>query len=262
MKKLEIKNPFGASVYHEETVSSTFDAARTLAGNNEGHGTVIMADFQQAGRGRLKRAWAAGRGENLLFTVLLRYADFAAIPRALTLRTGLAVSLAIEEQFPSLAGQVLVKWPNDIMINSRKIVGILVETDGNTAYIGVGVNIAQTEFPVEYRSKAGSIIQFVPELEGDQRFELLGKILFQLHEEIETPSGNWRERLVKRLYKKGETVTFAQGINDTLNLEGTEPACLITGILSGFGEDGELLIIPEGEKEEKAFITGELRVYS
>ena len=247
-----LKNPFGAAIYHEETVSSTFDAARILAGRNEGHGTVISADFQQAGRGRLERSWTAARGQNLLFTILLRYADFASIPSALTLRTGLSVSMAIEEQFPPLAGQVMVKWPNDIMIGGRKIVGILVETDGSTAYIGVGVNITQTEFSKEYSFKAGSIIQFLPELKGDLRFDLLEKILFHLHAEIEAESSNWRERLLKRLYKKGETVTF---------IEGAEQGLPITGTLSGIGAGGELLLIPEGEKEERAFITGELRVY-
>ena len=72
MRLLDIKNPFGAPVYHEETVSSTFDAARILAGKSEAHGTVIAADFQEAGRGRQNRSWAADRGKNLMFTILLR----------------------------------------------------------------------------------------------------------------------------------------------------------------------------------------------
>ena len=56
MKVLDLKNPFGAPVYHEETVSSTFDIARILAGKNEIHGTVITTDFQEAGR-NMERYW-------------------------------------------------------------------------------------------------------------------------------------------------------------------------------------------------------------
>lgn len=256
---MRINNPFGAPVYHEKTVSSTFDFARALAGKDAPHGTLVSADFQQAGRGRLQRAWAAAPGENLLFTILLRYSDISSIPQALTLRTGLAVSLAIEDFAGALSGCVKVKWPNDVMINNRKAVGILTEADGKTVYIGVGVNVAQRDFPEEYRSKAGSIIQVLPELPENARFILLEKILARLHAEIEAPASpchaaSWHERLTQRLYKKGEPVIFAPGAANS--------DLLVEGLLSGLGPGGELLIIPKGEKTEQPFITGELRVYS
>ena len=267
MRVLDLKNPFGAPIYHEEIVSSTMDTARVLAGKNEPHGTVIAVDFQEAGRGRLKRSWTTEKGKNLLFTILLRYSDISSIPEALTLKTGLAVSLAIEDCVPALTGTVQVKWPNDIMVGSRKLAGILTEGDGKNVYIGVGVNVSQREFPGEYQSKAGSIIQAIPGLGENARFALLEHILSRLYEEIEAPQktcasqetdaaqypGLWRERLLERLYKKGELVTFAEGSADSKSL--TE------GTLSGLGPGGELLIIPRGEKTGKAFITGELLVY-
>ena len=272
MKLLDLNNPFGAPVYHEESVSSTMETARFLAGQNEGHGTVITADFQEAGRGRLKRSWATERGKNLLFTVLLRYGDISSIPEALTLRTGLAVSLAIEDLAPALAGSVQVKWPNDVMVCSRKAAGILTETDGKNVFIGVGVNVNQRDFPGEYRSKAISIVEAVPDgaawsagiANEGARFGLLEKILFRLYEEIEKPkeasaalslraTDSWRERLIRRLYKKGETVTFIPGAADS--------DTAVEGTFSGIGPGGELLIIPRGENEEKAFVNGELRVY-
>jgi BirA family biotin operon repressor/biotin-[acetyl-CoA-carboxylase] ligase len=264
MKLLNLKNPFGAPVYHEETVSSTSDVSRNLAAEGKPHGTVITADFQEAGRGRSKRPWIAQKGENLLFTVMLRYGESSSIPKALTLRTGLAVSFAIEDLVPSLAAQVTVKWPNDIIINSLKVAGILTEWDGKTAYIGVGVNVSQRDFPGEYKTKAGSIIQAYPDLGDNARFSLLEKILSRLYDEIETPrfdaspeSGarrdRWRERLEKRLYKRGETVSFIPGAADS--------GSVVQGTLSGIGPEGELLIIPEGEEKERAFASGELRVY-
>ena len=266
MKLLGLNNPFGAPVYHEECVSSTFDAARVLAGKNEGHGTVIAADFQEAGRGRLRRSWAAEKAKNLLFTILLRYGDFSSIPEALTLRTGFAVSLAVEDFAPVLTGRVWVKWPNDIMIYpagvprppAYKAAGILTESGNENVFIGVGVNVSQTEFPEEYRSRAGSIVQALPEaaaLPADARFILLEKILARLYSEIGKPeaAASWRQRLSGRLYKKGETVTFAEGAADSQRL--------ITGTLSGIGPGGELLIIPGSGHEERAFVNGELRVY-
>ena len=256
-KTLHVDNPFGAPVYHEATVSSTMEVARALAAQNEGHGTVITADFQEAGRGRLGRPWVTERGANLLFTILLRYNDFASIPEALTLRTGLAVSLAVEDLAPALSGLVKVKWPNDVMICSGKAgykaAGILTEGDGKNVYIGVGVNVSQRDFAEEYRSRAGSIIRAEAALPENARFVLLGKILARLYAEIEKPPSPWRERLVQRLYKKGEIVTFAPGAADSDRL--------VEGTLSGLGDGGELLIIPVGEAAEQSFITGELRVY-
>ncbi|MCL2008367.1 MAG: biotin--[acetyl-CoA-carboxylase] ligase [Treponema sp.] len=261
MEELKIENPFGGRVYWEETVSSTFDVARLLAEKKEGHGLVITADFQEAGRGRLNRSWKAERGESLLFTILLCYKDFSSIPGALTLRTGLAVSEAIEEVFPALKGHVMVKWPNDIIIKKRKIVGILTEADGNNVYIGVGINLAQKEFPEELRHKAGGIFRLIPEADipiGDVKPRLLGQILIELHKELEGPALNshWKERLLERLYMKNQSIVFINGISAD-----NENPIEIKGILSGIGGSGELLIIPEGEDEERAFITGELRVY-
>lgn len=299
MKILSIKNPFGAPVYYEETVSSTFDVARVLAAGNEVHGTVITADFQEAGRGRQGRPWAAERGKSLLFTILLRYDNFSSIPGLLTLRTGYSVSLAVEDMIPDLAGLIKIKWPNDIMITHKKgeaafkkaeaafkkaeaafkkAAGILTETDGKLVYIGVGFNVAQAEFQEDYCSGAVSLEQVSPGLCDGARFILLEKILSRLYEEIEKekeagqlhggghlPSEEWREALCKRLYKMNETVTFANGAASTADAVGAVGAAgsgqLIEGTLSGIGKGGELLIIPCGEKTERAFVTGELRVY-
>jgi BirA family biotin operon repressor/biotin-[acetyl-CoA-carboxylase] ligase len=268
MERLAIHNPFNAPVYHEETVSSTMDIARSLAAEGAANGTVIAADFQEAGRGRIRsRSWNMDRAANLPFTILLRYPRMEEIPEALTLRTGLAVSLAIEDFIPALAGRLLVKWPNDIMIRingtlAKKTAGILTEASGGAGlvsqvrvFIGIGINVAQKEFPASIQHKATSIsLASGADIKNETRFALLEKILFHLHNELEiAPAADWRVSLEKRLYKKGEQVVFAEG--------GADSGRVLEGRLEGIGSGGELLITPDGENTPRAFLAGELRIY-
>ncbi|MDR1574718.1 MAG: biotin--[acetyl-CoA-carboxylase] ligase [Treponema sp.] len=264
MRQLAILNPFDAPVYHEETVSSTMDVSRGLAAEGAPHGTVIAADFQEAGRGRRERPWNMERG-NIPFTVLLRYGNIEAIPPALTLRTGLAVALAIEELVPGLAGAVTVKWPNDIMIRAaldtgaKKAAGILAEAAGGTVHIGIGINVAQREFPLSLRDKATSIsLAAGRRIAPEARFTLLETVLSRLYRELEAPDekaggADWRGRLEERLYKKGEQVCFIEGAAGSDRI--------VEGRLAGIGSGGELLITPQGETRARPFVTGELRVY-
>jgi BirA family biotin operon repressor/biotin-[acetyl-CoA-carboxylase] ligase len=230
------------------------DLSRRLASDGEPHGTVITADFQEAGRGRGQdRSWQMNRNENLPFTLLLRYPHSGDIPSALTLRIGLAVSLAVEDFAPSLRGLVMVKWPNDILIGEKKAVGILCEADGGNVHAGIGINVAQKEFPPHLREKATSIaLAAGMNIAPDDRFLLLEKILICLFNELEDAKAgeSWKNRLEQRLYKNGEQVTFIEGAAGS----GME----VKGRLAGIGESGELLITPEGETQSRAFVTGEL----
>jgi BirA family biotin operon repressor/biotin-[acetyl-CoA-carboxylase] ligase len=170
---------------------------------------------------------------------------------------------------------VRVKWPNDIMLlglgaraasnAAAKTAGILAESvtdaSGCAVCIGVGVNLAQTEFPAAFRGKATSLLLAQRALSGaspsagDGRFPLLEKILARLYPEItgDQTRSFWRERLEARLYRRGERVRFSEGAADT--------GRCIEGVLSGIGEGGELLITPDGETKARAFTTGELDVY-
>ncbi|MCL2762367.1 MAG: biotin--[acetyl-CoA-carboxylase] ligase [Treponema sp.] len=270
MELIPLANPFNAPVYHADTVDSTMEISRVLALRGEPHGTVIVADFQEAGRGRIRgRSWHMEKGSNLPFTILLRCAGIAAIPPALPLRTGLAVALAIEDFVPALAGKVMIKWPNDVLIlktgsaektQAAKVAGILVEANEGNAHIGIGVNVAQKQFPDFLRDKAISIsLAAAQEIADEKRFVLLEKILARLHAEIEAAGSradddlDWRSRIEERLYKKGEPVSFAEGAADSNKT--------INGILTGIGPGGELLITPDGETQARSFITGELLIF-
>jgi BirA family biotin operon repressor/biotin-[acetyl-CoA-carboxylase] ligase len=265
MSRLPVKNPFSAPVYHEETVSSTMDVSRVLAGNGEPHGTVISADYQEAGRGRIRgRPWEIEKGNNLLFTILLRFPGIAAIPPAITLRTGLAVALAIEDVASALSGRVMLKWPNDVLIRgvhengapALKVAGILTEAENGNVHIGIGINVAQKMFPAHLRDKATSIDLAVSKITGNSstdtnRLVLLEAVLVRLHDELCNDSGeNWKKRIEDRLYKKGEQVTFADGAADSGEI--------ITGTIAGIGPGGLLMLMLPGETAPRPFVSGEL----
>ncbi|MCL2209697.1 MAG: biotin--[acetyl-CoA-carboxylase] ligase [Treponema sp.] len=255
MKKIEVSNPFCSPVYHEEAVDSTMNVSRKLAAGGEGHGTVIISDFQQAGRGRIRdRKWEMQRKCGLSFTVLLRFEDAGEIPQSLTLRTGLAVSSAIEECIPALKNKIKIKWPNDIIIDDKKAAGILCEASGGIVHVGIGINLTQKEFPAPIDGKATSLsLASGIDFNWVKRFLLLEKILAALYSELDgVKSSDWKKRLDRRLYKKGKRVIFIDGEADS----GRE----VKGTLKGTGEGGELLIVPDGEKKAHSFVTGELLV--
>jgi BirA family biotin operon repressor/biotin-[acetyl-CoA-carboxylase] ligase len=134
---------------HLRETGSTNDRVRALAAAGAPHGTLVTAGAQTAGRGRQGRTWTAPPGRALLCSLLLRAYD-----PLLPLRAGLAVA--------DLAGdEARVKWPNDVLLDGRKLAGILVEArpqDG-WAVLGIGVNVAvdPAELPPEVRERAATL---------------------------------------------------------------------------------------------------------
>jgi BirA family biotin operon repressor/biotin-[acetyl-CoA-carboxylase] ligase len=147
------------------------------------------------------------------------------------------------------------------MIGSKKTAGILCEANGGDVHIGIGINVAQKEFPSHLREKATSIalalgtgvVFLEPQSNGpDERFCLLEKILAYLYGELETAERgreDWRFRLEQRLYKMNEQIVFIEGAAGS--------GKTVRGRLAGIGVNGELLIVPDGEIEPRSFITGE-----
>jgi BirA family biotin operon repressor/biotin-[acetyl-CoA-carboxylase] ligase len=134
-----------------DTVDSTQRVARSLADEGAPHGTVVLAEEQTAGRGRLDRRWTSPRGQNLTFTIVLRPHLPARDAPLLTL--GAAAGLAV-------AFDLRVKWPNDVVTGEgKKVAGLLAEmetTGDRVAYVllGVGLNVNQVVFPPELPNAA------------------------------------------------------------------------------------------------------------
>ena len=152
----------GRNVVARENIPSTNDLAKKLAADNAPDGTIVIADEQSAGRGRLNRGWYSPKGGGLWFTLILRPGDFVVPADAakFTLLTAVAVVFAMQKF--SLTAKI--KWPNDILFDGKKLVGILTEmsaTDERINYIivgaGINVNIVADDFPTEIAQIATSL---------------------------------------------------------------------------------------------------------
>ena len=147
-----------AVVYHKTT--STNDVCLRLSADENMDGAVVIADAQSHGRGRRGHTWIASPGQSILMSLLLRNVPAAGVDR-LTLLAGLAAAEGIEAALGhrTLAHGVQIKWPNDLLLDGRKLGGILVERRGKHAVIGIGVNVAQSasDFPAELRTRATSL---------------------------------------------------------------------------------------------------------
>lgn len=138
-----------------QTDSTNAEALR-LAAAGEPSGAVVVADAQHAGRGRLGRSWWSEPGGSLLASWLVRPELAADRWPALTLVAGLAAARAL---IASAGLEVRLKWPNDLLVDGRKLGGLLAEADGRGALVvGLGINVRQTEFPDEIAALATSVV--------------------------------------------------------------------------------------------------------
>lgn len=156
------ENPWRDKIQFFETITSTNDVLKQMALQGAPEGTVLVADSQSGGRGRLGRTFLSPSGVGIYLSVLLRPACMPGELMHLTCGSALAACNAIEQTAGFRPG---VKWTNDIVYRKKKLAGILTELglnqDGSTAYaiIGIGINCTQKpeDFPPELRKIAGSL---------------------------------------------------------------------------------------------------------
>jgi BirA family transcriptional regulator, biotin operon repressor / biotin---[acetyl-CoA-carboxylase] ligase len=230
-EKRRTQSGFGAPWRHYATTDSTNTRARELAAAGAPGGTVVTAAEQTAGRGRQGRTWTAPAGKALLYSALLRPLDARHL--MLPLAVPLAVCETAEALRPGLESKV--KWPNDVLVDDRKLAGILIEArprDG-WAVIGVGLNltIAPGEFPEELRDTATSIFP----APSPQRH-------------AEAAAGVLSDRLAAWVEADSESVLTAWRQRDAL--QGREIAWEGgSGVAEGVDERGYLLVrVADGER--------------
>lgn len=220
----------GRPVRFYEELDSTNLQAKLDAEKGAGEGTLIVADMQTAGRGRRGRAWSSPPGTNVYFTLVLR-PDFQVEQASMvTLVTGLAVAEGIRD---TCGLEARIKWPNDIVVNGKKVCGMLAEMSTERDFIhyvvmGVGVNVARQDFPAEIAQTATCLERECGKTVS--RSEIIVNIMkaFEGYYEIFCRDGNLAGLLeryngllagkdgeVRVLDPKGEYQGISRGINGT-----------------------------------------------
>jgi len=140
--------------FYFATIDSTMLEAARLAEAGCAHGTVVIADEQTAGQGRHGHQWHSEANSGLYVSIVLRPELRADVLPVLTLALGLAAADAIRD----VSGLVCdLRWPNDVMLENRKVAGILVQLSDSAAVAGIGVNVNHTVFPAEIGGEATSL---------------------------------------------------------------------------------------------------------
>jgi len=236
----------GQPVCVYETIDSTNAECTRLSKEGAIHGTVIVADMQTAGRGRRGRSWESPAGDNLYFSLLLKPELVPEKAPMLTLVMAVAVARAINQ----ITGQNAdIKWPNDLVMQGRKVCGILTEmrmeqTCIDHVVIGVGINVRDRSFSEELKDKATSLEAVCNMEEPISRKELLEAVLKAF------------EDLYDDFVAAGDLTALQDTYNSLLvnrNREVTvlDPQGNYNGIARGITSTGELIVeLPDGTYKE------------
>lgn len=226
----------GRTIHFHETVSSTQQIAKELALNGAEHGTIVVCDEQKEGRGRMVRKWHSPKGTGIWISIIIRPEIPLQKTPQLTLLTAVAVLQSIREETNL---DVKIKWPNDLLVNGRKVCGILTELQAEenrveSVIIGIGINVNQNEddFPSELQNKATSL-----KIEKNQkvnRASLIQKLLLQM----ELLLNRYLEEGFEPIKKMWETNAVSIGKSITARtLQGN-----YTGLALGINDEGVLLL--------------------
>ena len=241
-----------------EMLDSTNTKAKQLAELGAEEGTLVVAENQTAGKGRRGRGWASEPGVGIWMTLLLRPSLPPAKVSGITLLSALALTKALCEVCDVRAE---IKWPNDVIVDKKKICGILTEMSSEENYIhyavvGIGINVNTTKFPEEIEESAGSIL-------GQtgirvNRCELLASVVqhfCRYYEQFnrEQDLSSFIEDYNAVLANLGREVKVYYGM-----VENAAEGQTDTGIARGIDSDGALLVEIDGQI--RRILSGEVSV--
>lgn len=226
-------------IFYKETGSTNLDAKK-LAEEGAPEGTLVVADQQTAGRGRRGRTWISPAGESIYMTILLRPNCEPGQVSSVTLVMALAVMEAMKELTFAECG---IKWPNDVVINKKKVCGILTEMslDMDSIHyvvVGTGINVNQKSFDKEISQTATSLA--IELGENINRNKLVSRIMYFFEKNYE---------IYKQTY---DMSLLVDKYNDFLINRGKEVRVLdpkgeYAGIALGIDDKGQLLVKKEDE---------------
>ncbi len=241
----------GEPLYFFPVIKSTNFQAFRLADEGAPEGTVVIADCQTGGRGRMKREWFSPPAVNLYASIILRPAFPAALSSPLTIMAGVAVASALQFYCP---GRVRLKWPNDVLIGSRKVSGILTEiktSDRNVEFvilgIGLNINIKRDDFEPQLGQGATSLREEIGS--PVSRVEVTGLIFDEIGKHYQLVGARGMEG-IRELWRDYSGLTGK-------NVEITFGGEISRGTVAGIDDTGAL-IIREESGSERRIIAGDV----
>jgi len=236
-----------------ETTSTNADAFHLAEAGAE-DGTAVIADAQSGGKGRRGRVWSSPAGVNLYCSVVLRPAIMPHEAPQLTFLSAVAVARAIEQ---TTALRPEIKWPNDVLINGRKVAGLLnemsAETDRvNFIILGIGVNLNMTlvQFPADVRTPATSLLleQGLPVNRAQFAATMLGELDRLYTDFLRHGFGPVRDEWQQRCNANGREIVVSEA-----------GVVTVRGMFQGIDGDGALLVQSPGGMVER-ILSGDVRV--
>jgi BirA family biotin operon repressor/biotin-[acetyl-CoA-carboxylase] ligase len=215
-------------------IGSTNDEARRLAASGAPHGTVVHADEQSSGRGRLSHTWFSPPG-NLYISILLRTGEPPSRTAELSFVTALAVADTVDALLPQTIRATL-KWPNDVLVNGAKIAGILLEQVDNATIVGIGLNVLQAPANIAYAATTIVACGGIASVDG-ARDVLLDRLARHLEVWSLDGFGPVRAQWLRRSYPIGAAIRANTGGES------------VAGAFAGMDADGALLLdTPSGRR--------------
>lgn len=241
----------GKTIIHRESITSTQRLAHELALDGANHGTIVIADEQTKGKGRTDRAWHSEKGKGIWMSIILRPTILPYLAPQLTLLTATVLANVIDS-YAKIRPQI--KWPNDILIDGKKMAGILTEMQAEQdtvlyVIIGMGININQTkaDLPNEISNRATSL-----QIETEKSWDML-PIIQEIIQTFETKYMHYIDHGFNQVKQTWENYGFR--LNERLQIKSGNK--LWEGIFLGIAEDGALLAKNENGVIEKVY-SGEI----
>ena len=230
-------------IYWHSTIGSTMTEASRLAAEGCDSGTVVGAEEQTAGQGRYGRLWHSEPGAGLYLSIILRNAFSPDALPVVTLALGLAVSEAIQKACDVPCD---LRWPNDVLIESKKCAGILTQLEGQAIVAGIGINVNHSAFPDQLSAIATSLRIASGRMQSREKLlvELVGSVTNYcslLEKEGREPILAMFSRASSFVYGRRVYVDQGDGM-----LHGTTAGLNAAGFLMLRGDDGKQNVIIAG----------------
>ena len=254
----DFKGKIGRNIIHVRSTSSTQDVARSIAESKSNHaelqGTVIIADEQHKGRGRFGRSWISNPGDDILMSVILK--PRPAILGQITIMASLACALTVDN-FTRSKHKAQIKWPNDILVQNKKISGIIAEAFGTQnqqiIILGIGLNLNLNPNSSTAKGFNATSLRYLSnsaeKIDRTPIIDLLLKHLNELYDALqhgETIIPEWKERLTT-IGQKVAVATVSEQAENTSSIVGTAQDVDEFGRLIVKDTDGHMHALAAGE---------------